>query len=64
MSSISVKISDTANGDVSIEFGRYLELCQCSWDDVEEEYTTRKITLDRDNVDKLIKILELIKQLP
>jgi hypothetical protein len=64
MSSISITISDTANGDVSIEFDRYLELRQSSWDDDESEYTTRKITLDRDNVDKLIKILELMKQIP
>jgi hypothetical protein len=64
MSSISVTISDTANGDVSIEFDRYLELRQSSWEDDENGYTTRKITLDRDNIDKLIKILELMKQIP
>ena len=64
MTSISVKIADTANGDVSIDFDRYLELSQWSWDDKQNDYITRKITIDRDNVDKLIQILQLIKQLP
>ena len=62
MSSISVTISDTANGDASIDFDRYLELSQHSWDEDENKFTNRKITLDRDNIDKLIQILELIKQ--
>lgn len=64
MSSISVKISDTAKGDVSIDFDRYLELSQWSWDDKQNDYTTKKITIDRENIDKLIQILQLIKQLP
>lgn len=64
MSSISVRISDTANGDVSIDFDRYLELSQWSWDEVEKDYTIRKITLDSDKLDQLIKTLEIIKQLP
>lgn len=64
MSSISVRISDTANGDVSVDFDRYLELSQWSWDDKQNDYTTKKITIDRENIDKLIQILQLIKQLP
>lgn len=64
MSSISVRISDTAKGDVSVDFDCYLELSQWSWDDKQNDYTTKKITIDRDNVDKLIQILQLLKQLP